>query len=680
MRWNHRYVWTACALIVTFGCLVARAAETPSAQKPRGILDILAAMNKSVRPVEETMAAAMHRGDIASAEKLCRQLIAEVPFAPTGYYDLACVHALQGNRDDAFRQIEEAVAHGFDNVEHLKSDPDLTILRSDPRFAEIVKKAAHAPPLLPYREPEPFVITDQTAWVRNENTAQEKDSRLLRTAFRHAVPNAAELPVTTIQGEAGKLLGQWQKEHSIAGNVGDLYDNRDGGHSMLSRKLFPQLTWIEYAPEAKAANLHWGLQNRIHHDGVVLGNASVARTGGPFWRSMPRWAYENQSSAGLLYRQYRENKIYFYPGHVDHSPGRNGKLGEKKGGHGDVFFANTPYLIASQGSSGSDQVFMQAVAATFAAFRPETKKALVAQGLLCPATQMIFRMSNKPVVKAEDYLTGIAHPTVFEGRNLDVAKMVRMAHDMRPDCLPPLARIKVIEEDVPQPGIDYFDIHASEKLFDTPCAVARVMRGTQYLRRMVVSAEESFDVGGKPLSWHWQILRGDAEAIRIRALDGARSRVELLVPYHARQPIRPGAELESNRVDLAVFVHNGTYYSPPALVTFYTADNEQRVYDAAKRIQSVTYTGADEPGNYADPIISLPKSWKDECHYDSAGKLAGWTRYRGKQTEQFTSAGRLIVRCDDAKNPVETSPVRYLARPRGPSQVPIIVPVVEERK
>jgi hypothetical protein len=637
------------------------------------VLDILAAMNRSVRPVEETMAAAMERGDVATAETLCRKLIAEVPFAPSGYYNLACVLALRNKPEEAFGQLEAAVAHGFSNVEHLKTDPDLITLRGDPRFEGILKKAHEAPPLLPFGTPQPYVITDQTAWVRNENTALDRDSRLLVTAFRHAVPGAADLSVTTLPGAAGDLVRQWQKEHSIAGNVGDLYDNRDGGHSMLDRHLFPQMTWIEYSPEAKAANLHWALQNRFFHQGVVLGNASVARTQGPFWRSMPRWACENQTGAALLYRQYRGNQLYIYPCHRDHSPGRNGKLGQQPGGHGDVFPANTPYLITSQGSSGSDQVFMKAVAATWAAFRPETKKVLVAEGLLCPATQMILRLSSKALAKPDEYLSGVAHPVVFEGGNLDEAKMVRMAHEMQPEVLPPLARIQVLEEDSPQPGRDYFDLHAGEKLFDTPCAVARALRGTQYLRRMVVSAAESFDHGHRPLKWQWRVLQGDAQAIRIKPLSADGSKVELSVPYQPRRPVRAGAQLESNRVDIAVFVTNGKYYSPPAFVTFYSLDDEQRVYDKSGRIQSVVYSGADEPGNYTDPLVALPKSWRDDYHYDAAGSLTGWTRHRGGQSEEFTPAGRLIVRRDERGSPLETKGVRYIARLSNPAQLPVIV-------
>ncbi len=81
----------------------------------------------------------------------------------------------------------------------------------------------------------------------------------------------------------------------------------------------------------------------------------------------------------LQYLQYVNRHLYVYPVHVDNNPGHNGADGQ---GHGDVVPANTPYLILSQGSSGSDIVFLDALVATLAAFRPEVKRELAASGTL----------------------------------------------------------------------------------------------------------------------------------------------------------------------------------------------------------------------------------------------------------------------------------------------------------
>jgi tetratricopeptide (TPR) repeat protein len=57
--------------------------------------------------------------------------------APAATYNVACVHALKGNADQAFLWLEKAVAAGFDDVEQLQRDTDLTTIRKDPRFAKV---------------------------------------------------------------------------------------------------------------------------------------------------------------------------------------------------------------------------------------------------------------------------------------------------------------------------------------------------------------------------------------------------------------------------------------------------------------------------------------------------------------------------------------------------------------
>jgi hypothetical protein len=48
--------------------------------------------------------------------------------------------------------------------------------------------------------------------------------------------------------------------------------------------------------------------------------------------------------------------------------------------------------------------------------------------------------------------------------------------------------------------------------------------------------------------------------------------------------------MQSNRVDIGVFVHNGRYYSAPGFVTFYTLDREGRTYTEEGRLVEIDYT------------------------------------------------------------------------------------------
>ena len=107
---------------------------------------------------------------------------------------------------------------------------------------------------------------------------------------------------------------------------------------------------------------------------------------------------------------------------------------------------------------------MQAVAATLAAFRPDVKGLLARRGLLMPTIQMIFRASNKHLKDPREYLAGKAHPTVFQGGDVDALKMVQMAHDITIDRTPPIAEITVVEEEQAVSGRDFFEPADGERL------------------------------------------------------------------------------------------------------------------------------------------------------------------------------------------------------------------------
>jgi hypothetical protein len=58
------------------------------------------------------------------------------------HYNLACIEAQAGGPrlPHAWGALDLAVALGFNDAEHLRTDPDLEPLRSDPRFADVVRK------------------------------------------------------------------------------------------------------------------------------------------------------------------------------------------------------------------------------------------------------------------------------------------------------------------------------------------------------------------------------------------------------------------------------------------------------------------------------------------------------------------------------------------------------------
>jgi hypothetical protein len=425
-------------------------------------------------------------------------------------------------------------------------------------------------------------------------------------------------PVCEHRGEACELINRWFREGVAAGNQGDRYDNRDHGHATLNPDNYEQLDFITY-PDTAGRSSGWGAPRELL-PGVVLGNSSTAappHKGG----CNARLAYVNRPQGiDFLHTQYRGNNLYVYPEHRDHDPGHNGD-----GGYGDLLPVNTPYMILSQGSSGTDLPFLRALFHTLAAFRPEVKRRLVDEGTLMPTVQMIFRWSNSNVQSDARYLTGTAHPTVFRREHLDAERMVHIAQQMTLQNLPPVVQLDVIEEDTAIRGRDFFEpLGAVENLADTPAVIARVHRDRAWAKRLTVSARGSRDAGGRALRYHWVVLRGDESRIEIHpSEDGAEATIT--VPYHERRPIAPGDPMESNRVDIGVFVHNGVNFSAPGFITFHTLDNEERTYDSSRRILEVNYSAGAGDIRLAD-ASAMPDFWEGLIRAISGGPGGGLGR------------------------------------------------------
>lgn len=604
-------------------------------------------------------AALFQQEKFADAETRCQQSVDLIPHDPAGHYLLACTQAKQGKIEAALASLKQAVRWGFNQAEVMDRDPNLAALHGNLDFAMLIAdaKSAVRPPS-PWRHHiAPATPNDGKVVVSASNTAWDAKHGVFISLLRPPMADPAVKVPLPAGGGLDVEISRWYAEGTAAGNIGDFYDNHDQHHSTMHIENFPQMTEIVWDEETRRRQFHTGLQTRFFFTGVVLGNSSTAMVNGPFWRSQPRLAYVNARNAAVLYTQYTKNHLYFYPEHTDHDLT-----------YGDVFPANTPYVVISQGSSYSDQAFIDAFAYALAALRPDVKAMLVKQGALMPTLQMIFRRTNANVPAEEDYLTGAAHPTVFQGEHLRPAAMVAMAHNLTVDNLPPLVRMKVLEDDPSVPGVDYFDIGPRQELFTTPSAVARVHRTANYKYRMVVSAEESVDLTGKPLTYHWKLLRGDDSLVEIKPLNESGSIVELIVPFHAKRPIGHGSGLVSNRVDIGCFVSNGKYYSAPGFVTFFTLANERRTYYSDLKPQTMKYS---LDSDYVDPMIDVSKAWTDTYHYHKK-QLIGWTRERGDARESFTADGALVISRDERDRPLTARTVKYIAQRKDGAAVPLL--------
>jgi len=444
------------------------------------------------------------------------------------------------------------------------------------------------------------------------------------------VPRLDPPPIDPLQAEidpaatdpAAGLLRRSLAQGLAAGFDGLLYDNRDRGHSALPARLFPGLARIRYAPELRAEGLDYGLGGAILWPWPTLGNSSTALTGGPAPRSLPRAAMTFPGGGpARAFRGYAANMIYVYPEHRDHDAV-------------DLYPAAWPYMVISQGSSGSDQPFLRALAMTMAAFRPETRARLVAAGLMAPTLQMLLRRAQAGGAGPAEYLSPAAHPAVFDAARLVPERMVAAAAALAPEEIPPMVRLTVEAEDfAPAAGL----AGRSERLYSTPSALARVWRGPAGRREMVLSAGETRDPNGRDLRFHWILLSGDPAKVRIAPEGPAGMRTRIAIDWHDAVTL-PGGRLGS-RVDIAAIAWNGAQFSAPALVSVSFPDHQLRRYetgpDGAPRLVEIDYRAR---GRDYDPVLHWSADWRDVMIRDADGRLAAIERHQGDSVTRIDPA------------------------------------------
>ena len=418
-------------------------------------------------------------------------------------------------------------------------------------------------------------------------------------------PNLPIVDPTDRSAEA-QLLRRLDARGVASGFAGVLYENRDRAHSVLEPDLLPRLGRLDYADALVARGIDYGLGGEILFPAIVIGNSSTAVTKGPAPRSQPRLAMTRPLWPERAYRTHAANHLYVYPEHRDHDSA-------------DLFPAMWPYTVISQGSSGSDRRFLRALLMTVAAFPKDTRDVLVRNGLVAPTLQMILRRSQPGIRGRAAYMTGAAHPTAFNGRKVPAERMVALAAAIAPSDVPPLVRLRVESEDfADSAGL----AGLSEKLFDTPSAIARLWRSEAYTRRITLSAEDTHDPNGRTLSFTWAVLHGDPSKVRIRPLDPDGHRAEIEIDWQSAYPVEPGGDRMTSRVDIGVFAWNGAHDSAPAFLSVQFPTHQQRGYTRTPdgiRLISIDYDAAGR-GAYFDPYLYWSAPWSDRIDYGPAGE------------------------------------------------------------
>lgn len=479
---------------------------------------------------------AVKEGDTETMAETCRKGVELLPDDPTWQYNLACSLAYFKDPEPALDALERAIDLGFRDADAIASDRDLKRIAAKPRFKELVEHA---------RE------------IRNKPIL---------------VGPLAVVPATGIAGESIALGAQnlaWDLEAgcfdakmrlaaaSDGPYVNMLYVNRDARHSMLAVTNYPGLTSVVLDREGRERGFGLDFPDTLYPY-PVFGNCSRAMVSGPLWRSLPRALMTNESRRmKTMHRLYLSNQLWVFPTVDDYSFGATNS-------HGDVFASVSPYWIATQGRSWSDQYYLKAALSAVGAMHPSVKDEIVKRRLLAPTLQALIRKSLKGVGGEDGYLTSKAHPTAFPPNGLDLAKLKKSAAALRADSIPPVALISGVGG---QPVLEPSKL--PELTYIAPCSWAFVLRSPDVQRSFVIRA-----AGGAEFAFAAVHDEKGAAKVSKVGRDAARVTID-------REKMSV-----TNRVDVAVFAKNArSGWGAPSFVSFAVVD-------------------ADAP--YSDPVLTPP--------------------------------------------------------------------------
>ena len=515
------------------------------------------------------------------------------------HYNLACALALEDNREEALAELARAVDFGFRDVVKLEEDPDLRSIRGLPRYREILSLAG-----VSGKQPSASIVLHRLkpkapALVSVTNTVLNMANGLLMAHFE-----AASLPL--------------------------FYDNRDGEHSLARVGNVPNLYSVRWAEEALAVGASIGWPNALFLCGGLgfapcLANCAMAQEHPIFWRSLPR-SLVTLDFAQLpnQVRLFELGTLAFYPAHRDFTS------------TADWLTANTPYWVASQGSSWSERPFLETAAWVIASLPPSERNALIRRRQLSAAVQMILRASM-----GGGYLEPRNHRAAFAANSVRRGTALTLAQRFRADDFPSIS-LEVMRDDVPENG------H-----FSVPLSVSRISRSKRFRDTLAVMVKTH---GASRIEW--RILQAPPGKVSLKSLSQDGANMEVAVDWHGVFTNEFGQA--TSRIDIGVFaVSPAGVYSCPAILSFCDIPCERRIYDEAGVLRSIDYRG----GGYSDPWFGPAKRWKETFSYASNGALTGCLRQNDSgQSVRYTAHGHRVVKCDRFGRATVAEGVRYVSQ------------------
>ncbi|MFM7243315.1 MAG: TPR end-of-group domain-containing protein [Planctomycetaceae bacterium] len=99
---------------------------------------VLARTPDSVEVLRVLAELVSRKGMVGRAVDLDRRLVGLLPEDFLARYNLACSLAREGRADEAIDALSRAILLGYDDLDHMESDPDLESIRRHPDFLALL--------------------------------------------------------------------------------------------------------------------------------------------------------------------------------------------------------------------------------------------------------------------------------------------------------------------------------------------------------------------------------------------------------------------------------------------------------------------------------------------------------------------------------------------------------------
>ena len=313
------------------------------------------------------------------------------------------------------------------------------------------------------------------------------------------------------------------------------YENRDGWHANYGGAF-------ENTIQTSNNETAWGINlNESYANGIVISNSSTAKGPDEDYGSNTRIPDNGKIWWYLIRELWKSGVIQFFPEHADYD-----SL--------DWFKLNQPYVLTTQGSSGSEANEVDRCRKIVSALKPEVRRWLIDKKRVGDVVSYLLRSNQY-----SGYLDPLSHRVVVDTSDA-TQEDINLAASITLDTIPPSLKINVISDSLQ--GNDTQEIWDSHTV-RTDEVVGFIRRTNAQIRTIVVELEAN-----KLCQLHWIKSQGVSA---ITYDNPEKTRATITIPLQGNFDVaKPdGSIIESNRVELIAVAHDGTHYSSPVFVTEY---------------------------------------------------------------------------------------------------------------